>query len=493
MRLRSIINANEDGIFARRIVLMAGTLLVVLSLADISSAQDQTPAEDKAGDRPNIIYIMLDDAGYNDFGRAGSPHLKTPNFDQLCREGIFFNNHYSGSAVCAPTRCVLMTGLHSGHCKRRDNKATTKKPMRNKGLVFLGPEDLTVAKHLQQTGYVTCGIGKWGLGNPRSDGTPDKQGFDHFFGYLDQVHAHNHYTDWLWNSGEKMEIAGNTDGKKTTYIHDVLETATLSFIKKHANQEKPFFLYLPYTLPHGSYVIPSSDPNLALYADQKWSDKVKNYAAMVSRADQTVGKVMKLLDELKIDDNTIVFYTSDNGPNREHARTLKSNMPFRGTKRQLTEGGLRAAMGVRWPGKIKPNQESDFVWSMIDIFPTLAEIAKTETPPGLDGVSVLPTLMGAQQAPIKSIYFEIHHPFQQAVRMGKWKGFRDGTKSKLKLYNLENDPHEDKDVSDTHESAVAQIEAIMMSQHIESEFYPDVETPKSTSRQKNKQRSKMIK
>lgn len=457
------------------LVSMAGTILA--------------ESESRPQQRPNIIYIMLDDAGYGDFGAFGSSDIQTPTFDQMCREGLRFTHHYSGSAVCAPTRCVLMTGLHSGRCKRRDNKATANQQELPNGLVFLDKSDMTVAKFLQQQGYVTGGIGKWGLGNSGTAGAPDKQGFDHFLGYLDQVHAHNHYTDWLWNDGEKMMLPGNSDGKQETYVHDVLEKDTLEFVRQHANQEKPFFLYLPYTLPHGKYVIPAEDPCLKLYAEKGWNQTTKNYAAMVTRADQTVGKLMDLLKELKIDENTIVFYTSDNGPNAPFAKSLKSGGPFRGIKRQLTEGGLRAAMVARWPNKIPADRTSEFVWSMVDVFPTCAELANADVPKTLklDGRSVVPTLLGEPQKAHEYLYFEIHHPFQQAVRIGEFKAIRFGTKESVQLFNVVTDPGEKDDVSDQHLELVKLIEYIMVNVRTDSKYYPTVEKAKTKKKRKSQQ------
>ncbi len=437
---------------------------------------------------PNIVYIMLDDAGYGDFGATGSQFIETPTFDRLCREGQFFSNHYSGSAVCAPTRCVLMTGLHTGHCKRRDNQVTANRADSDNGLIFLDQDDTTVAKQLQQAGYVTIGIGKWGLGNRGSTGTPDQQGFDYFLGYLDQVHAHDHYTDWLWNDGQQIEFPGNQNGQRETYIHDVFEQATLELVRRYAEQRHPFFLYLPYTLPHGKYEIPPTDPALKRYEQyQDWPDNVRNYAAMVTRADRTVGKLMDLLKELNIDDNTIVFYTSDNGPNQIHDKWLNSSGPFRGIKRQLTEGGLRAPMVVRWPGKIKGSTTSDFAWSMVDVFPTLCEIAGAPVPPNLDGQSVLPTLLGKEQPAIDHIYFEIHHPFQQAVRYQKWKGFRTGTDDPLQLYNVQLDPEERQNVAQKNPAVVKRIESIMAAERVDSKFYPAVKSAKSKRRANRRQ------
>jgi len=414
--------------------------------------------------QPNIIYIMLDDAGYNDFGAMGSQHVQTPVFDRMAAEGMRFTDHYSGSAVCAPTRCVLMTGLHTGHCRRRDNQA---KANRNKtddnGLVFLKNEDLTVAEVMQTAGYVTGGIGKWGLGNPGHAGSPDKQGFDHFLGYLDQVHAHTYYTDWLWNDGQRMETGGR-------YSHYFFEEDTLRFIRE--NKSKPFFLYLPYTLPHGKFEIPTDDPASQIYQDKPWPQQVKNYAAMITRADMTVGKILDLLKELDIDDNTIVFYTSDNGPNAPFVKHLNSNAPFTGTKRSLKEGGIRAAMAVRWPGVVPAGETSDFVWGMRDLFPTACDLAGIDAPAHLDGISVLPTLKGESQTGHPHLYWEFPVRSQQAVRMGKWKGYREGTGAPLQLFDLTNDPAEKKNLAGKHPQIVQQMETIMAHSHVPSEFWP---------------------
>jgi arylsulfatase A-like enzyme len=344
---------------------------------------------------------------------------------------------------------------------------------------------------MQAAGYVTGGIGKWGLGNSDTPGSPDQHGFDHFLGYLDQVHAHDHFTDWLWNDGQRMELNKNTGGQKGTYVHDVFEADSLAFIKTHSNQDQPFFLYLPYTLPHGKYEIPHETAAYQMYADEKWSQQTKEYAAMVTRADETVGEIMNLLKELKIDDNTVVFYTSDNGPNAPFAKEINSGGSLRGTKRQLTEGGLRAAMVARWPGKIPAGKSSDFAWSMIDVFPTCCDLANFDPTnvlkqTKLDGTSVLPTLLGQPQTAIPSIYFEIHHPFQQAVRMDQWKGFRTGTQEPLKLFNVMTDSKEATDVASDHPEVVQAIESIMQAEHVESRFYPAVERAKLKKRRNKK-------
>ncbi len=430
-----------------------------------SAAAAQQPA---TAERPNIVYVMVDDAGWGDYGANGSEHIQTPVFDRMCAEGIRFTDHYAGSAVCAPTRSVLMTGLHSGHTRRRDNTATgaLEEFEGRRPLVFLEDEDLTVAEVVRQAGYVTAGIGKWGIGNPGTSGSPDKQGFDHFYGYLDQVHAHDHYTGWLWRDGAREEIEGNQDGGRQVYVHDLFEQDTLRFVREH--QDQRFFLYLPYTLPHGKYEIPSDAP----YGDRPWPQRDKNYAAMVTRADQTVGRLLDLLEELGLDQRTIVFYTSDNGPNRAFLDNLDSNGPFRGTKRFLTEGGLRAPMAVRWPGQVPAGVVSDYVWSMTDWFPTACALAGAEPPASLDGQSVLPTLLGREQDPCAFQYWEIHHPFQQAVRAGNWKAIRFGTLDPVALYDLEADPGEERDLAAAEPETAARLAAILDREHAPSRFYP---------------------
>ena len=437
-------------------------------------------AQNSDSKKPNIIYIMLDDAGYGDFSAFGSKHIQTPTFDKICEEGIKFTQHYSGSAVCAPTRSVLMTGLDTGHTPRRDNteKSNTKELIKKNGrpLVFLEDEHLTVAESLKEAGYTTGGIGKWGLGNPGSDGVPEKQGFDYWFGYLDQVHAHDHFPEEIWDGGKMMPLEGNKNGKKEDYVPYLQEDRTLEFIEK--NKDQPFFLYLAYTPPHGDYIIPETDPFFKQYEGLPGGEKVQHYAAMVSRTDHTVGKVMDLLKELNIDDNTIVFYTSDNGPNSLFAKNINSGAGLRGIKRSLYEGGIRAAMTVRWPNHIKPGTESDFIWDMRDFFPTACDIAGAKIPEGLSGQSVLKTLKGKKQKERVFNYWEIHSPFQQAVRMGDWKAFRKGTKEPLELYDLIKDPSEKRNVAAQNSKIVIKIEKFLETARIPSPYFPEIEYAK---------------
>ncbi len=431
-------------------------------------------AKDRPKNKPNIIYIMLDDAGYGDFGAFGSPFVKTPHFDRLCSEGMKFTNHYSGSAVCAPTRCVLMTGLHTGHCRRRDNtaKALTKELSETNGrpLVFLEDGDVTVAEALHASGYFTAGVGKWGLGNPGSAGVPENQGFDYWYGYLDQVHAHDHYPAEIWDGGKMVPVPGNKGKKKQTYIPYEQEKKALELIREHKNE--PFFLYLAVTPPHGQYIIPTSDATFPLYEGIPGGKTVQHYAAMITRTDQMVGKILDLIKELDIDENTILFYTSDNGPNPPFAKAIDSAGGLRGIKRFLYEGGIRAAMAVRWPGQIPAGNESDFIWDMRDVFPTLCELGGATTPRNLDGISVVPTLMGRTQKSRDMHYWEIHSPFQQAVRFGDWKAIRFGTEEPLELYDLKNDPHEQQNVAQANPSVISTIKTFLATARTESPYFP---------------------
>ena len=443
-------------------------------------------AAETRGTRPNIIYVMLDDAGYGDFSAFGSSYIKTPVFDRICAEGIKFTDHYSGSAVCAPTRCVLMTGLHTGHCRRRDNtaKALVKELSKKNGrpLVFLENEDLTVAESLQEAGYYTAGVGKWGLGNPGSAGVPEKQGFDYWYGYLDQVHAHNHFPEEIWDGGKMALVPGNQAGRKETYIPYEQERKALEIVREH--KDDPFFLYLAVTPPHGAYVIPANDPVFAEYVEIPGGSEVQHYAAMVTRTDQMVGKLLDLLQKLGIDDNTIIFYTSDNGPNLPFVKAINSSGGLRGGKRMLYEGGIRAAMGVRWPGRVPAGKESNLVWDMRDMYPTLCELAGVQAPSHLDGMSVVPALTGKEQRTRRMHYWEIHSPFQQAVRFGHWKAIRFGTDEPLELYDLSQDPGEKQNVAPKNLATVRELKAFLDGARTESPYFP------ARARRTNQQKKK---
>ncbi|MDP6046076.1 MAG: sulfatase-like hydrolase/transferase [Phycisphaerae bacterium] len=401
-------------------------------------------AKDMPARKPNIIFIMVDDMGYHDLGCFGSKTIQTPNIDKMCAEGIKFTDCYSGDTVCAPARSTLMTGTHKGHTPVRGNN----------GGVPLHPEDVTVAEVLKKAGYATGGFGKWGLGNQGKDGAAERQGFDLFFGYYNQWHAHTYYTH-LFRNSVKVELNGR-------YTHHAIFDETIKFIK--ASADKPFLCYCPWTPPHAAYQIPDDEPAWALYKDKPWKDKsAKVVAAMDSMMDRQVGEILALLKELKIDDNTIVFFTSDNGAARRFDGIHNSCGKMKGHKRSMNEGGIRVPMVVRWPGKIKPGQVSDLPWYFPDVMPTFAELAGVsgEVPKETDGISIVPTLLGkgAQQKHEFLFWSSGVH----AVRMGKWKGIGGGGKRKspLRLYDLSKDIGEANDVAAQHPDIVKKITAIM--------------------------------
>jgi arylsulfatase A-like enzyme len=453
-------------------------LLIMLALAPLSALLRAVPSEPPV--KPNIIYILLDDAGIGDFSAYGCKYGVTPNIDRLATEGMKFTRAYSGSAVCAPSRMVLMTGQHTGHILRRANQSKI-------GLLALPAGQTTVARMLQNAGYTTGGFGKWGLGNPETTGVAEKQGFDVFFGYYDQKHAHNHYTDYLIRNSVKVPIQQSGKHTWADYAPTRIADETLSFIEQ--NKDRPFFCYAAWTPPHGDYVIPE-DP---VFSGKPWPEEIKNYAAMVALADRDVGRVMQKLKDLGIDDRTLVIFSSDNGANPEFIEPLGSTGGLRGHKRMLYEGGTRTPLIVRWPGKIQPGTTSDLLTAFVDFLPTAAELSGLPAPKGIDGHSIVPTLLGkGQQTRHESLYFEIYEPyFQQAVRMGDWKGYRLGTKAPLELYDLKADPAEKQNIAAAHPDIVRKIEAIMKAEHSPSPYYdaPEQGSPRPT-KGKNEQSAK---
>ena len=424
-----------------------------------------TIAQAAAVDKPNIVFILADDAGIGDFSCYGCKYGATPNIDRLAKEGMLFTQAYSGSAVCAPTRCVLMTGLHTGHGLRRANGS-------NDGLLPLPRNQATVARLLHDAGYATGGFGKWGLGNPGTSGVPEKEGFDLFYGYYDQVHAHDYYTGHLIRNSVNVPIP--QDGKHTwdDYSHTHIANETLQFIER--NKDRPFFCYAAWTPPHGDYVIPSDEP----YSKKHWKQMIKNYAAMVTLIDKDVGRVVQKLKDLGLEKNTLVIFSSDNGANQEFIKPLGSTGGLRGYKRLLYEGGTRAPLIARWPGQIKPGTRSDMLTSHVDFLATAADLAGRPAPAGTDGVSIRPTLLGqTQEKKHDFLYFEIYEPyFQQSVRWGDWKGYRLGTKAPLELYDLKTDPKEQNNVAASHADVVGKLQAILAAEHTPSPHYTTPET-----------------
>lgn len=447
----------------------------VLLLLIFASGLHAAPA------KPNIVFILADDAGIGDFSTYGCRYGFTPNIDRLAAEGMKFTRAYSGSAVCAPSRGVLMSGLHTGHGLRRANGSKD-------GTLPFPANQMTVARLLHDAGYATGGFGKWGLGNPETSGVPEKQGFDVFFGYYDQVHAHDYFTDHLVRNSADVSIRG--DGKQSweNYSHTHIANETLKFIEQ--NKNRPFFCYAAWTPPHGKYVIPSDAP----YSNKSWSQMDKNYAAMVTLIDKDVGRVIQKLKELGLEKNTLVIFSSDNGANPEFIKPLGSTGGLRGYKRMLYEGGVRAPLIAYWPGKIKPGTTSDLLTSFVDLMPTAAEMAGVPTPKGVDGISILPTLLDqSQSARHEFLYFEIYEPFfQQAVRWGDWKGYRLGTAAPLELYNLKADPSEANNVAVANPDIVKQIETILAAEHTPSPHYnTPAQGNKAKKTNKNKKKASL--
>jgi len=423
--------------------------------------------------KPNILFIMADDLGYADLGCYGQKHIKTPNIDQLAEEGTRFTQCYAGSTVCAPSRSVLVTGQHTGHTRVRGNfgKAGgvlvtgSGSPQRR---IPLKPEDVTVAEVLKQAGYTTGITGKWGLGEPDTTGLPNRQGFDEWFGYLNQRAAHSYYPPFLWRNRKKQILEGNKDGQRQQYSHDLITDFALDFIRRRS--DKPFFLYLPYTIPHAKYEIPSTDP----YTEKPWPKDAKVHAAMITRMDRDISSIMSLLKHLKIDQKTIVFFCSDNGAARRWEGIFDSSGPLRGRKRDMYEGGLRTPMIVRWPGIVAPSQTSSAVWYFADVLPTLAELVRVEPPANIDGISILPTLFGVEQnTGNRFLYWEFHSGgFKQAVRWQNFKAVRLGLDKPLELYDLEKDLAEQNNIANRNPDVVARIERYLATARTDSPNWP---------------------
>jgi len=425
--------------------------------------------------KPNIVFIVSDELGYYELSCMGHPHFATPNVDRLATEGIRFTQALAGSSVCAPTRCCLMTGKHSGHTSVRKNGGGT--PLR--------AEEETVASVLKRVGYATGGFGKWGCGGRGSTGVPEKHGFDVFLGYYDQVHAHSYYPPYIIRNSEEVPLEGNK-GRSAgqTYSHYVIMDEALTFIR--ANKDRPFFCYLPITPPHGLFDIPDDDPSWALYKDKPWPEPARRYAAMVNLVDRNVGQVRALLAELGLERDTLLFFCGDNGGNdyfrdKDHPRGFhgpnvnpKTGVAFRGQKGNLYEGGLRIPMIVAWPGHIEPGRTSDLLWYFPDVLPTLAELAGAKPPDDVDGISIVPELLGEKAAgrPQKQheyLYWEIGG--QTAVRMGHWKAYRPRSRGKKRaaweLYDLSTDIEESKNLAAEKPDILARMTAFAEAAHEE--------------------------
>jgi arylsulfatase A-like enzyme len=430
--------------------------------------------------KPNIIYMLADDLGYGDLSCYGQEKFTTPHLDQLARSGIRFTRHYSGSTVCAPSRSVLMTGLHTGHTPIRGNREV--KP---EGQTPLSTSVVTLAEYMKQAGYVTGAFGKWGLGAPGSEGDPVNQGFDRFFGYNCQRYAHRYYPEYLWDNKEKYYLEGNDWTSTTTYAPDVIQQRTLDFIREH--KDTSFFAYIPFIIPHAELLVPDDEifsqylgsypeephvgrggadygPEMSIggYCSQEYPHAT--FAAMVHRLDLHVGQIVALLEELGIAENTLILFTSDNGPHKEGGADpefFNSNGGLRGVKRDLYEGGIRVPFIVSWPGTVQGGMTSDHISAFWDVLPTLADVAGF-TPGKNDGISFLPGLMGEDQPAHEYLYWEFHERGgKQAILQGDWKGIRlqvgKDPESPLELYNLKSDPAEMHNVAEDHPQLVEEL------------------------------------
>ncbi len=414
---------------------------------------------------PNVVFILADDLGYGDLGCYGQTRIKTPNIDRLATRGLRFTQCYAGSTVCAPSRCCLMTGLHSGHAFVRGN-----------ALVPLRPGENSVAGIFRSAGYATALVGKWGLGEPATTGIPNRQGFDFFFGYLNQALAHNSFPTQLWRNDSVEAIYENDQNRRGAYSNDLFTREALSFVERSA--DRPFFLYLAYTAPHANSTArtmeaPRIEPE---YRDADWPETEKLFASAITRMDRGIGTILQRLDALGLTRNTIVFFTSDNGPHREGGHNpafFDSSGPLRGIKRDLYEGGIRVPMIVRWPDRIKSGSVSNEPWAFWDFLPTVCELLNKPVPANTDGVSVLPAMLGRKLLYRPPLYWEFHEGgFSQAARMGSWKAVRRAGQTSLELYALNNDPGERDNIADRHPDVADRMAAFLRDARTESSEFP---------------------
>lgn len=440
-----------------------------------------------AARRPNIILVMADDLGWNEVGIYGQKKIRTPRLDQLAREGLRFNQFYSGSPVCAPSRCVLMTGRHTGHAYIRDNSE-----VRPEGQKPMAAADVTIAELMKRAGYATAAMGKWGLGPVGSEGDPNKQGFDLFYGYNCQREAHNFYPRYLYRNSAQEMLPGNDRGLTGAhYSHDLVEREALKYIRE--NRERPFFLYLPFTIPHLALQVPqdSLDEYAGKFPDSPYEGgrgylphptPRAAYAAMVTRLDRSVGRVVDLVEELGLGRDTLIFFTSDNGPTHggvggSDSEFFDSNGPYRGLKGSVYEGGIRVPAIARWTGRIPPGRVTELPAASYDLLPTFCEIVGVSAPKQVDGISLQQKLLRQRgQRRHEFLYWEFpSYTGQQAVRMGDWKGVRQELRRgrmKIELYHLKEDPGEQNDVSAANPEIVRQIREIMIREHTPSALFP---------------------
>lgn len=461
--------------------------LLALVLAVVAGpGSGRAKAAGATRERPNILFILADDLGYGDLGCYGQERIRTPRLDGLARQGTRFTAAYAGATVCAPSRCVLMTGRHTGHARVRGN-AGRANPMAQS----LRAGDVTVGRLLLDAGYRTALVGKWGLGDAveAEPGLPERHGFTHMFGYLNQTHAHNHYPSFLWRNGQRIRLGNVVTNETPTgagtavvrreYSQDLFVSEALRFIEEE--RDNRFFLYLALTTPHANNEAGRAGmevPELGAYADLDWPAPQKGHAAMITRLDRDVGRVLDLLDTLGLAERTLVVFTSDNGPHREGGNDPgfnRSSGPFRGIKRDHTDGGIRVPMLVRWPGVVPAGRTDGTVWWFADVLPTLAAVGGAVVPAGVDGVSVLPTWRGLPQPGLRDrfLYWEFHEGgFKQAGRWQDWKILRNRKDGPTELYDLGQDIGETNNVAAAHPELVARLETLLRESRVESPDWP---------------------
>lgn len=439
-----------------------------------AAAAAMVPAQ--ASRKPNILLILADDLGYGNVGVNGAKQIQTPHLDRLASEGMRFSQAYAGSTVCAPSRCCLMTGYHTGHARARGNKYPD---------FPLLPQDITVTELLKKAGYRTGLFGKWSLGQLGSTGYPTRKGFDEWFGFFSQTHAHNYYPEHLLEGETAYLCRGNFGTKKTDYAPDLFTARALAFLDKQDN--RPFFLKLAYTVPHANNELGRDTgngmevPDLGPYAGKPWPAQEKAFAAMVTRMDADIGRISAKLRETGQEQDTLVLFSSDNGPHREGGHDpdfFDDNGPLRGIKRDLYEGGIRVPTFARWPRRVRAGQVSGHPWAFWDFLPTACEAAGLSPPKGIDGISILPVLLGQNAPRHEYLYWEFHERgFHQAARMKDWKAVRFGRGRSLELYNLADDLCERNDLAATAPAIARQMEEIFNSARRDSPDWPVRDTP----------------
>ena len=457
-----------------------------------SKVSAQMPIK-RADKQPNIIFILADDLGYVDLGCYGQQKIATPNLDKMAAEGMRFTQFYAGDAVCAPSRCAFLTGMHTGHTSIRGNKG-----MKPEGQFPMAASSTTFVQLLQKQGYHTAAFGKWGLGFIGSDGDPNRKGFDLFYGYNCQTLAHNYYPDHLWENENKIPLPGNVNGR-TDYSADLIHQQAIQYIGKQ-EPGQPFFAYLTYTLPHGDLTVPHDsvyEHYVTMFNDKPLvpsEGKPKKegnkpfepyphaaYAAMVGRLDKYVGEILALLKDKKLDEHTLVLFSSDNGPHREDGNDpdyFNSNGSLKGIKRDLYEGGIREPLIAYWKGTVQPKTVNRTVAAMWDLFPTFLNVANDKNIPQTDGVSILPTLFKPSVV-IKHpyLYWELHESGgKQAIRLGDWKAVKLQVSvlpnSPIELYNLAIDPAEQTNVAAKYPALVSQMEKLFREAHQSDANWP---------------------